>query len=74
SPQAFEGLRMAGRAVRRPDLAVATADHNVPTSAEGLSLLDGLSARQLRIQRDNCCQAGIELHPLGSPGQGIVHV
>jgi 3-isopropylmalate/(R)-2-methylmalate dehydratase large subunit len=74
SPQAFEGLRLAGRAVRRPDLAVATADHNVPTSPEGLSLLDGLSARQLRIQQDNCRRSGIELHPLGSPGQGIVHV
>ncbi|TMR01584.1 hypothetical protein ETD83_14525 [Actinomadura soli] len=45
-----------------------------PQAFEGLSLLDGLSARQLRIQRDNCRGAGIELHPLGSPGQGIVHV
>ncbi|WP_225992317.1 3-isopropylmalate dehydratase large subunit [Actinomadura montaniterrae] len=74
SPQAFEGLRLAGRPVRRPDLAVATADHNVPTGPDPLSLLDGLAARQLRVQQENCARHGIELHPLGSPGQGVVHV
>ncbi|MCM2389699.1 3-isopropylmalate dehydratase large subunit [Streptomyces albipurpureus] len=76
SPQAFEGLRLAGRAVRRPDLCVATADHQVPTSAtrNRLPLADDGGARQLRQQVDNCREAGIELHPLGSPGQGIVHV
>ncbi|MFF8959977.1 3-isopropylmalate dehydratase large subunit [Streptomyces sp. NPDC014894] len=76
SPQAFEGLRRAGRAVRRPDLCVATADHQVPTSpaGAGLPLADDGGARQLRLQADNCREAGIELHPLGSPGQGIVHV
>ncbi|MFD5554181.1 3-isopropylmalate dehydratase large subunit [Streptomyces sp. NPDC127068] len=76
SPQAFEGLRLAGRRVRRPDLCVATADHQVPTFTAGGegSPVDAGGARQLRLLTDNCRGAGIELHPLGSAGQGIVHV
>ncbi|MFC6884576.1 MULTISPECIES: 3-isopropylmalate dehydratase large subunit [Actinomadura] len=74
SPQAFEGLRAAGRSVRRPDLSVATADHNVPTDGSRLPLADRAADRQLRVQIDNCREFGVELHPLGSPGQGVVHV
>ncbi|GAA2242565.1 3-isopropylmalate dehydratase large subunit [Streptomyces amakusaensis] len=76
SPQAFEALRSAGRVVRRPDLCVATADHQVPTLIDGggAPAVDAGGARQLLLQAGNCREAGIELHPLGSPGQGIVHV
>ncbi|GIT78953.1 3-isopropylmalate dehydratase large subunit [Leifsonia sp. LS1] len=74
SPQPFEGLRQAGRRVRRPDLTVGTADHDVPTSGLDLPLADALAAEQLRLQRENCAEFGVELHPMGSAGQGIVHV
>ncbi|WP_037912303.1 3-isopropylmalate dehydratase large subunit [Actinacidiphila yeochonensis] len=74
SPQAFEGLRAAGRGVRRPDLCVATADHDVPTTGTHLPLADQIGARQLRLQIDNCREFGVELHPMNTPGQGIVHV
>lgn len=74
SPQAFEGLRGAGRRVRRTDLCVATADHDVPTTNTHLPLADQLAATQLRLQQENCRDFGIELHPMNSPGQGIVHV
>jgi hypothetical protein len=74
SPQAFEGLRSAGRAVRRPDLCVATADHDVPTTNTHLPLTDRLAATQLLLQQENCREFGVELHPMGSAGQGIVHV
>jgi 3-isopropylmalate/(R)-2-methylmalate dehydratase large subunit len=74
SPQAFEGLRLAGRKVRRPDLSVATADHDVPTKDVQLPLADQVGAKQLQLQIDNCREFGVELHPMGSPGQGIVHV
>ncbi|MEA2902129.1 MAG: 3-isopropylmalate/(R)-2-methylmalate dehydratase large subunit [Actinomycetota bacterium] len=74
TPQAFDGLRLAGRTVRRPDLTLATADHNTPTIGLDLPLADPVSARQLQALTDNCAQYGITFHPMGSPGQGIVHV
>ncbi len=74
SPQAFEALRLAGRKVRRPDLTVATMDHNVPTTDVGLGVRDRISARQMEALRKNCEEFGIELHEWGSLGQGIVHV
>ena len=73
SPQAFAGLREAGRAVRRPALAVATSDHDVPTDGRELPS-DAGAAKQLRVLAENCRDHDIELHPVGSPGQGIVHV
>ena len=72
SPQAFDGLRMHGRAVRRPDLTVATMDHNVPTTAGPVT--DPISERQMEALRANAREFGITLYPMGSPGQGIVHV
>src|SRR5205085_7452413 len=74
SPQAFDGLRMAGRTVRRPDLTVATMDHNVPTAGLDRPLEDPISATQIRVLRKNCEEFGIRLYPMGDPGQGIVHV
>jgi 3-isopropylmalate/(R)-2-methylmalate dehydratase large subunit len=71
SPQAFDGLRMTGRPVRRPDLTVATMDHNVPT---GPGPLDPVSVRQMEALARNCEEFGITLFPTGSLGQGIVHV
>ena len=73
SPQAFEGLRLAGRHVRRPDLTVATMDHNVPTRG-GVRSADELSRRQMEVLAENCRAEGIPLHQIGSPRQGIVHV
>ena len=73
SPQAFEGLRMAGRHVRRPDLTVATMDHNVPTRG-GARSADELSRRQMEVLEENCRSEGIPLHRIGSRRQGIVHV
>jgi 3-isopropylmalate/(R)-2-methylmalate dehydratase large subunit len=74
SPQAFEGLRLAGRRVRRPELTLATMDHNVPTTEVGLPVKDRISARQMEALRENCEEFGVRLHPWGSLGQGIVHV
>ncbi len=74
SPQAFEGLRLAGRTVRRPDLTVATMDHNVPTTGIGLPVRDPVSAKQMEVLARNCEEFGIRLFPMGDPGQGIVHV
>jgi 3-isopropylmalate/(R)-2-methylmalate dehydratase large subunit len=74
SPQAFEGLRLAGRRVRRPDLTLATMDHNVPTTGIGLPVRDRVSAKQMEALRKNCEEFGVRLHPWGSIGQGIVHV
>ncbi|HWK80572.1 MAG TPA: aconitase family protein, partial [Thermomicrobiales bacterium] len=74
SPQAFDGLRLNGRGVRRTDLTVATADHNVPTVGIGLPIADPISATQVRKLSENCAEYGIRLHPMGDPGQGIVHV
>src|SRR5438477_2748511 len=74
SPQAFDGLRMNGRTVRRPDLTVATMDHNVPTTSLDQPLADPISAKQMETLRTNCEEFGIRLYPMGDPGQGIVHV
>jgi 3-isopropylmalate/(R)-2-methylmalate dehydratase large subunit len=74
SPQAFEGLRLAGRRVRRPDLTLATVDHNVPTGDRGLPIVDQIAAQQLSTLVRNAREADIELHDLDSPDQGIVHV
>jgi 3-isopropylmalate/(R)-2-methylmalate dehydratase large subunit len=74
SPQAFDGLRMAGRRVRRPDLTVATEDHNTPTQHIDRPIADPISRRQIEVLRANCREFGIVHHALGSPGQGIVHV
>ena len=74
SPQAFEGLRLAGRKVRRPDLTYATMDHNVPTTEIGLPIRDEVSAKQMEALRTNCEEFGIELNRWGSIGQGIVHI
>ena len=74
SPQAFDGLRMAGRPVRRPDLTVATMDHNVPTEHIDQPVADPISAKQMEVLAANCAEFGIRLYPMGAPGQGIVHV
>jgi 3-isopropylmalate/(R)-2-methylmalate dehydratase large subunit len=74
SPQAFDGLRMAGRGLRRPDLTIATADHNVPTTNIDQPVADPISAKQLSALSRNCAEFGIRLHPMGDPSQGIVHV
>ena len=74
SPQAFEGLRLAGRRVRQPELTVATVDHNVSTGDRSLPIADEISARQLDALRRNAAEFGIELLDLDSPEQGIVHV
>src|SRR5579862_3618952 len=84
SPQAFDGLRLAGRRVRRPDLTVATEDHNVPTAGvtgpglplrgPGSPVTDPVSQIQVEALRKNCAEFGITLKPMGDAGQGIVHV
>ena len=74
SPQAFDGLRMTGRKVRRPDLTVATADHNVPTTSRSLPIADPISAQQLQALSDNAREFGVTLYDINSPNQGIVHV
>src|SRR6185503_627850 len=74
SPQAFDGLRAAGRGVRRPELTVATADHNVPTTDRSLPIEDTIAANQIEILRQNCREFGIQLFDLNSREQGIVHV
>ena len=72
SPQAFEGLRLAGRAVRRPDLTIATEDHNVPTTPGPIT--DTVSRTQVETLRRNCAEFGVRLHPMGDAQQGIVHI
>jgi 3-isopropylmalate/(R)-2-methylmalate dehydratase large subunit len=75
SPQAFEGLRIAGRSVRRPDRCVATVDHNVPTIKDHrLVITDQIAAKQIHTLRENCKHFGIELYDVDSKDQGIVHV
>ncbi|MXZ68850.1 MAG: 3-isopropylmalate dehydratase large subunit [Acidimicrobiia bacterium] len=74
SPQAFDGLRLAGRGVRRPDLTLATIDHGVPTANRSLGIRDPLSKRQIDALIDNCDQYGITLYGLDDPRQGIVHI
>jgi 3-isopropylmalate/(R)-2-methylmalate dehydratase large subunit len=74
SPQAFDGLRLAGRKVRRPDLTVATADHNVPTTDIDKPVADPVSAKQLKVLNDNTTEFGITCYPMGNANQGIVHI
>ncbi len=74
SPQAFEGLRLAGRKVRRPELTVATPDHNVPTTDRSLPIVDPVSRKQVDTLRENCREFGVKLYDLDSINQGIVHV
>jgi 3-isopropylmalate/(R)-2-methylmalate dehydratase large subunit len=74
SPQAFDGLRLAGRGVRHPELTIATEDHNVPTQNTNLEIADPISRKQVQTLRNNCAEFGITLHPMNTPGQGIVHI
>src|SRR6476619_981110 len=74
SPQAFDGLRLAGRPVRRPDLTLATEDHNIPTIDVDKPIADPVSRAQVEALRTNCREFGIRLHSLGDVEQGIVHV
>jgi 3-isopropylmalate/(R)-2-methylmalate dehydratase large subunit len=75
SPQAFEGLRLAGRTLRRPDLTFGTIDHNVPTTtAERFNILDPIAAQQINTLRQNCRDFGVQLADIDSPETGIVHV
>jgi len=74
SPQAFDGLRLSGRTVRRPDLTLATMDHNVPTTAPGTPIEDPISATQIEVLARNCAEFGVPLYAMGDPRQGIVHV
>jgi 3-isopropylmalate/(R)-2-methylmalate dehydratase large subunit len=74
SPQAFDGLRLTGRTVRRPDLTIATEDHNVPTENIHLPIADPVSARQVQVLRDNAEAFGFTHFPMGNDRQGIVHV
>jgi 3-isopropylmalate/(R)-2-methylmalate dehydratase large subunit len=74
SPQAFDGLRLSGRKVRRPDLTVATMDHNVPTTALDRPIEDPISARQMEVLAANCAEFGIRLFAMGDAHQGIVHI
>src|SRR5262245_46054649 len=74
SPQAFDGLRMSGRGVRRPDLTVATMDHNVPTAGLDQPLEDPISAKQMDVLARNCAEFGIRCYAMGDARTGIVHV
>ena len=74
SPQAFDGLRLAGRPLRRPDLTIATEDHNVPTVDVELPIADPVSRTQVETLRRNCAEFGVRLHPMGDAEQGIVHI
>jgi len=74
SPQAFDGLRLAGRTIRRPDLTLATEDHNIPTLNIDQPIADPVSRTQVETLRRNCAEFGVRLHPLGDADQGIVHV
>lgn len=74
SPQAFDGLRMTGRKVRRTDLTFATMDHNVPTTSRSLPIVDQTSSMQVKALERNCKEFGITLFDINSPDQGIVHV
>jgi 3-isopropylmalate/(R)-2-methylmalate dehydratase large subunit len=74
SPQAFDGLRLSGRAVRRPDLTIATEDHNVPTENIDQPIADPISARQVEVLRLNTAEFGVVEYPMGHPSNGIVHV
>src|SRR5881409_1651524 len=74
SPQAFDGLRAAGRKVRQPHRTVATVDHNVPTTPRGTPITDPIAGRQIQALQQNCKEFGVPLFDMDSPEQGIVHV
>src|SRR3546814_11038370 len=74
SPQAFDGIRLAGRQVRRPELTVATADHNVPTADIDQPVADPISKKQLEVLAANTAEFGITHSGMGAPNQGFVHV
>ena len=74
SPQAFDGLRVAGRQVRQPNRTVATVDHNIPTEPRGTPITDPIAARQIEALQKNCKEFGVPLFDMDSPDQGIVHV
>jgi len=74
SPQAFDGLRLAGRGIRRKDLTIATEDHNTPTADIHLPIADSTSRAQVQALRDNTAEYGVRIHSLGDKNQGIVHV
>src|SRR5438034_6433438 len=74
SPQAFEGLRVAGRKVRQPARTIATVDHNIPTEPRGTPITDQIAAKQISALQQNCKEFGIRLFDMDSPDQGIVHV
>ena len=74
SPQAFEGLRLAGRKVRRPERTIATPDHNIPTTDRQLPIVDPISRQQVETLRQNCREFGIKLYDLNDVRQGIVHI
>ena len=74
SPQAFDGLRLSGRRLRRPDLTIATMDHNVPTAGLDRPIADPISAQQMDVLSRNCAEFGVRCYGMGDPGQGIVHV
>ena len=74
SPQAFDGLRIHGRPLRRPDLTVATMDHNVPTKDTDQPIADPISKKQIEVLARNCAEFGVRLYGMGDPGQGIVHI
>ncbi len=74
SPQAFEGLRVAGRQVREPLRTVATVDHNIPTEPRGTPIFDPIAKKQIEALQNNCRQFGVRLFDMDSPEQGIVHV
>jgi 3-isopropylmalate/(R)-2-methylmalate dehydratase large subunit len=74
SPQAFDGLRLSGRPVRRPDLTLATEDHNIPTTDLDKPIADPVSRTQVETLRRNAEEFGVRLHPMGDIDQGIVHV
>ncbi|MEM1068994.1 MAG: 3-isopropylmalate dehydratase large subunit [Planctomycetota bacterium] len=74
SPQAFDGLRLAGRQIRRPERTIATPDHNVPTSDRSLPIADPISRKQIETLRVNCKEFGVTLFDIGDVRQGIVHV
>ncbi|MGI5832731.1 MAG: 3-isopropylmalate dehydratase large subunit [Thermoguttaceae bacterium] len=74
SPQAFEGLRLAGRKVRRPEKTMAVVDHNVPTTDRSLPITDEISRKQIETLRNNCAEFGIRLYDIHDPDQGIIHV
>jgi 3-isopropylmalate/(R)-2-methylmalate dehydratase large subunit len=74
SPQAFDGLRVAGRKVRQPQRTVATVDHNIPTEPRGTPITDPIAARQIQALQINCKEFGVPLFDMDSPSQGIVHV